>query len=116
MRSFSPDFDHNVMHARQLLRATRDIPANLVADEVQRSWLRSVGYGLNEHDRVLFNPVSSAKLRRIDEKYHSLLSHAVPEMERLFSALDKSLWVLACVEGGEASSRHSADRVPRRAT
>jgi len=87
-----------VLHARQLLHEGRDIPPGLVADEVQRSWLRSLEYGHRERDRVLFNPVSAAHLRRTEEAHRTLLSHAEPEMQRLFASLDDAHWVLACVE------------------
>lgn len=92
------DFDRKLLHARELLREGRDIPPGLVADEVQRSWSRSLEYGHSEHDRVLFNPVSAAQLRRTAEAHRVLLSHAEPEMQRLFAALDDAQWVLACVE------------------
>lgn len=100
MRPVRTEFDRKVLHARQLLREARDIPPSLVADDVQRSWSRSIRHGLSERDRVLFNPVSAAQLRRINEVHRTLLGHAEPEMERLFSALDNAHWVLACLEVG----------------
>lgn len=92
------DFDSKVLHARRLLREGRDIPTGLVADEVQRSWSRSLEHGLREHDRILFNPVSAAQLRRLDETHRVLLTHVEPEMQRLFTALDNARWMLACLE------------------
>ncbi|WP_341644197.1 sigma-54-dependent Fis family transcriptional regulator [Thauera sp. SDU_THAU2] len=92
------DFDSKVLHARRLLREGRDIPTGLVADEVQRSWSRSLEYGLREHDRILFDPVSAAQQRRLDDAHRVLLDHATPELQRLFAALDDAHWVIACLE------------------
>ncbi|WP_418646940.1 sigma-54-dependent Fis family transcriptional regulator [Thauera butanivorans] len=92
------DFDTKVLHARRLLREGRDIPPSLVADEVQRSWSRSLGHGLRESDQILFNPVSAAQLRRLDETHRVLLTHVEPEMQRLFTALGNARWMLACLE------------------
>jgi len=115
MEPVRTDFDSRVLHARQLLREGRDIPPSLVADEVQRSWSRSLKHGLREHDRVLFNPVSAAQLRRLDDAHRVLLDHAAPELQRLFAALDNAHWVIACLEargtvvktlGGQSPALH----------
>lgn len=122
MKPVRTDFDNRVLHARRLLREGRDIPPSLVADEVQRSWSRSLKHGLKEHDRVLFNPLSAAQLRRLDDAHHMLLKHAEPEMQGLFTALDNAHWVLACLEargtivktlGGQSSALHDLATVLR---
>ena len=68
--------------------------APLVSD----SWERSIKHGLRRHDQVLFtNSVSKALGRRTTEENHRLLSHATPEMVRLYSGLGSARWLALCV-------------------
>lgn len=75
----------------------------LVADSslhptLAASWERSMKHGLKRRDHALFNnTVSRALGRRIAEENHRLLSHATPEMVRLYGGLGSTRWLALCV-------------------
>lgn len=94
----SSDFDRSIQHARRLFREGREIPSPIVADAVQRSWLRSRDYGLDEDARIVFEPLSRTPLRNLEEEHRLLACHAEPEMRRLFAALGGADWIVACLE------------------
>ncbi|ANQ86013.1 sigma-54-dependent transcriptional regulator [Azoarcus olearius] len=96
------DFDHRVQHARRLMQEGREIPPQLLADRVRRSWSRSREYGVSESARVVFDPLGRSALRRLADEHRALLAHAEPEMLSLFGTLDASSWVVACLEAGGA--------------
>lgn len=98
MSRIQTDFNSGVVQARDLLREGREIPPGLVAEEVQRSWLRSLKYGLREEDSVLMDSPTPLSQHHLNEAYRGLLEHAEPELQRLFAALGGAHWVLACLE------------------
>ena len=65
------------------------------------SWKRSIEHGLRRKDSVLFtNSVSRALERRTIEENQRLLSHATPEMVRLYGGLGSARWLALCLNTG----------------
>ena len=62
------------------------------------SWERSMKHGLRRQDHALFShAVTSALSRRVVEENRRLLTHASPEMVRLYTGLGSVRWVALCV-------------------
>jgi len=73
---------------------TRSSGVNLLT----ASWKRSIKHGLRRKDTVLFtNSVSRAMERRTIEENQRLLSHASPEMVRLYGGLGSARWLALCL-------------------
>eukprot|EP00456_Euglypha_rotunda_P034062 TRINITY_DN26286_c0_g1_i3.p2 TRINITY_DN26286_c0_g1~~TRINITY_DN26286_c0_g1_i3.p2 ORF type:complete len:133 (-),score=30.24 TRINITY_DN26286_c0_g1_i3:10-408(-) len=98
MQTSNTEFDRRLALARHLFEDGKDVPQQLVADAVVRSWERSRSNGLMISDRALFNAVSVGDRRRVQERNRVLLDHAEPEMQRLFGVLENANWVVACVD------------------
>lgn len=92
------DLIQRVQHARHLFFDGCTVPPHLVPDPVVRSWERSTQLGVRASDKVLFNPISHGDRRRAEERSRQLIDYAVPELERLYSALRPADWVLACLD------------------
>lgn len=71
---------------------------SLVSTRLSASWKRSIQHGLRRKDNVLFtNSVSRALERRTIEENQRLLSHATPEMVRLYGGLGSARWLALCL-------------------
>lgn len=58
-----------------------------LSPQVKESWQRCMNMGLNPRDRVIFDPVSSAKLQLAREKSFSLINASQPVIKSLKRAL-----------------------------
>lgn len=73
-------------------------PTDLLPAVVIRSWERSLQLGLGTTDKRVFSPISRHKKALIEERSRTLISCALPEMEKLHGALGHSGWALACTD------------------
>jgi transcriptional regulator of acetoin/glycerol metabolism len=75
------------------------------------SWERSRRHGLRRQDRALFNDVVTATVsRRVAEEHRSLLTHANPEMQRLYASLGSARWLALCVNTAGQIVCHAGQR------
>lgn len=104
-----------VARARQALRdapgaQATALPAAAAGLEpwIARSWQRCLASGLQPTQRVVFDAVGHATLRRIHEQHHSLLQAAQPVLEQLaraitgmryFALLTDALGIVLAVQG-----------------
>ncbi|KIU52294.1 transcriptional regulator [Pseudomonas sp. 1239] len=68
------------------------------AQLIERSWARSLRYGISPADRVLFEAPQLVRPRELREYGGPLLEAARPEMEQLHASLAPRDWVLACID------------------
>ena len=77
---------------------TRSAAVDVSAPTLAASWARSERHGLRRHDRALFNDVvTTTTTRQVAEENRSLLTHASPEMRRLYESLGSARWLALCV-------------------
>jgi transcriptional regulator of acetoin/glycerol metabolism len=75
------------------------------------SWERSRRHGLRRQDRALFNDVVTATVsRRVEDENRSLLTHANPEMQRLYASLGSARWLALCVNTAGQIVCHAGQR------
>ena len=80
------------------LEGDRRGPGASGRDLLVASWERSSSLGLRRKDSVLFsNPVTHALKRRAVEENHQLLSHANPELLRLYRGFGSARWLALCL-------------------
>ena len=77
------ELDRRIERARHLFLEGGEIPDHLIDDSVARSWQRSRGYGLRTGDKVIFNVVTAAERRRVEDANRALVGYAEPELQRL---------------------------------
>lgn len=88
--------DNQLQGSSEIVRALAPDMALPVA--LSDSWERCVSHGLRRQDRVLFNnSVSVALAKRVEEENHWLMTHAKPEMLRLYKSLGSANWLVLCV-------------------
>ncbi|WP_020648075.1 sigma-54-dependent Fis family transcriptional regulator [Solimonas variicoloris] len=105
------ELDRRIERARHLFLEGGEIPDHLIDDSVARSWQRSRGYGLRTGDKVIFNVVTHAERRRVEEANRALVGYAEPELQRLYAALSSADWVVACLNGsGKVVRAYGDDR------
>ena len=73
-------------------------PARLIPDMVKRSWKRSLERGLSTSDALIFNEVTQAHQRFVEERSRKLISASTPELTALYGSLAKTDWMLACID------------------
>ncbi|MBI5718914.1 MAG: Fis family transcriptional regulator [Burkholderiales bacterium] len=78
---------HRVALARERFFGESQRPSGLVAESVIGSWQRSLAHGLVPHQRPAFEPVSRARVERLQQRTRVLLQAAGPECERLDETL-----------------------------
>ncbi|WP_424194586.1 sigma-54-dependent Fis family transcriptional regulator [Ampullimonas aquatilis] len=64
---------------------------------VLNSWSRSHRYGLASSDKVIFNAVSRAEKKQIEEKHRDLIERTQTDMSSLFRAIGDKDWIIACL-------------------
>ncbi len=106
----SPD-DDRIVDARERFQHLDGVAGQVLVPEVARSWERSRQLGLSMSSRAVFDEVSRSRRQQVQERNQHLIEFAVPEMERLLTALSRSDWVLACVDatGSVVASLSSGD-------
>lgn len=94
-------FDGETMVGKVSEAKNRLVADSLLHPLLAASWERSMKHGLKRRDHALFNnTVSRALGRRIAEENHRLLSHATPEMVKLYGGLGSTRWLALCVNAG----------------
>lgn len=72
--------------------------ARLMPEVIKRSWKRSRERGLSTSDSLLFNEVTQAHQRFVEERSRKLIRMSTPELTALHGSLAKNDWMLACVD------------------
>ena len=85
--SSSLELDARTIRARDYLARGDVIPAGLIDDVIERSWRRSVGFGLDVASSPNLEPVSALELRELRERNRLLVEVAQPEIENLFQQI-----------------------------
>lgn len=79
--------------------STRLIAGGAVSPALAASWDRSIEHGLRLEGRILFNTqVSNAETKRAVDENHDLLTHATPEMIKLYEGRGSARWLALCVD------------------
>jgi len=91
-------FGKRVQLARRHFFEEGKRPVGLVPEGVIRSWERSRELGLATADRRVFNPIARHEKSLVEERNRSLITCALPEMERLHQSLGQGGWALACID------------------
>lgn len=101
---------------RQLL--DNGSPDAALAPWIERSWRRCLASGQTPGQRVVFDSVSAAALRRVQDNNHALASAARPVLERLASAMAETRYfaILTDAQGVAITVSGPVDRQDRRAT
>ncbi|MFM7800717.1 MAG: helix-turn-helix domain-containing protein [Limnohabitans sp.] len=73
--------------ARNAIMRDGDSLSPLVAHWISQSWHRCLSQGMQPHDPVGFDPLSSAHIKRTLDQHHELIQAARPELERLGRAI-----------------------------
>ena len=81
------EMDARTTRARDHLARGDVIPAGLIDDVIERSWRRSVGFGLDVASPPDIEPVSALELRELRERNRLLVEVAQPELENLFQQI-----------------------------
>ena len=114
----APDRMQAIAQARQaFLHERGNLPAVPLAPWLQRSWARCQGWGLEPGQRVGFDPVSSAQMRRVQEESQPLVQAARPVLAELVRAMGHIGYfaILTNAEGIVIDVQGPVDRSDRRA-
>ncbi len=84
---FLPEFQNRLQTVRSHYRVTPWIPPQDDETPLVRSWQRCQDAGLNEADRVHFEPIARSQLAELGDRYGALVRSARPETERLAASL-----------------------------
>ncbi len=87
--------------ARDVVRNSGTVPSGLLPSEIEMSWERCLGYGLDNDQADEFDPLERVQLLEELEKSRHLLTHAQPVMDVLFEQIvdTQNVVVLANNEG-----------------
>ncbi len=118
MRMAPNDRMHSIAQARQLLlheRSSQPVPQ--LASWLQRGWARCQGWGLAPGQRVGFDAVSAARMRRVQEESQPLVQAARPVLAELVRAMGNIGYfaILTNAEGIVIDVHGPVDRSDRRA-
>ncbi len=81
-------------------------------DAIVASWIRSRANGLSFGDRAIFNPVSRASQKRLEEKNRAFIRRAEGDMERLFAMLRGGDWAVSLIDANGFVLRTFREAIP----
>ncbi len=118
MHMASNDRMHSIAQARQLLlheRSSQPVPQ--LAPWLQRGWARCQDWGMAPGQRVGFDAVSAARMRRVQEESQPLVQAARPVLAELVRAMGNIGYfaILTNAEGIVIDVHGPVDRSDRRA-
>lgn len=81
-------------------------------DAIVASWIRSRANGLAFGDRAIFNPISRASQKRLEEKNWEFIRRAEGDMERLFAMLRGRDWAVSLIDANGFVLRTFREAIP----
>lgn len=102
-------------HARRAFYDTGDVPPELLAEPLRRSWRRSAGSGIDSRRAIDFDPVTRADLRAVLERNQALLRAGDGIIEQLTRTVSHTRWLVLLLDadGVIASACNDSSRLSR---
>lgn len=90
-----PNYESRLAEARRSFFLDGKLPAGVIPEYIQRSWSRARETGMRVKDRRIFNLISPSRRAVIEERSQTIVTAALPEMEKLHASLGYGGWGLA---------------------
>jgi transcriptional regulator of acetoin/glycerol metabolism len=67
-------------------------------NSILESWIRCRESGLSFGDNAIFNPITRARQKRLEDRNHDFIARSTADMERLFSVLRGAHWAVSLID------------------